>query len=196
MPGSTVASDESLSAARLRELTGGRALSEHEWLRLLGKGVIAVQEAFERDGGDRALSWSEITRAHDALDMRLKAVQKHAPARPLPAAPVLELPPRGEVNEKTEMFFGMVSRFVAAKIACDETAERVLPRRLMDRHPNATFAVGGAAGAAAPPKVLLQTALDGRAERAHVSLDDVYDLSLIHISEPRDQRGSRMPSSA
>ena len=41
-------------------LTGGRALSKHEWLSLLGKGVIAVQEAFERNVNDRALSWSEI----------------------------------------------------------------------------------------------------------------------------------------
>ena len=39
------------SDERVRELTGGRALTQQEWMSLLGKGVIAVQEAFERDGG-------------------------------------------------------------------------------------------------------------------------------------------------
>ena len=29
-----------------------------------------------------------------------------------------------------------------------------------------------------------------------IQIARVFDLSLIHISEPRDQRGSRMPSSA
>ena len=62
---------------RVRELTGGRELTQREWMSLLGKGVIAVQEAFERDGSaDRPLTWSEIARAHDG---------RAAPARALPA---------------------------------------------------------------------------------------------------------------
>ena len=36
----------------------------------------------------------------------------------------------------------------------------------------------------------------GRAVRSNLIAPGHYDLSLIHISEPRDKRQSRMPSSA
>ena len=104
-----------LTPDTLRERLEGRPLSEHEWYRLLGKGVIAVQTAFERSG-DYELPWSEIA---DASSIEPDSPAQKARRLECHALVIKRLCRRRRehvvVREKGREFYEHVSGFVHAK---------------------------------------------------------------------------------
>ena len=93
--------------------------------------------------------------------------------------------------------------------AGNELVERIKPSLQKTNRPGVLSAIGGFGGlfdlkAAGFKDPILVAATDGVGTKLKIAIEtkklstigiDLV-LSLIHISEPRDQRGSRMPSSA